>query len=78
MDDTVTIIIELITNTNFQIEAINCMSEIANIKMDAEQLAKYGPTALNMFNKSIDKIKQLVGDMSFMQAYNSLGNEDRI
>lgn len=40
MDDTITIITELITNQQYQLEAINCMSEIANIKMDAEQLAK--------------------------------------
>jgi len=53
------------------------MSEIANIKMDAEQLAKYGPTALTLFNKSIDKVGTLVGDISFVQAYNSLHGDDR-
>lgn len=77
MDDTITIITELITNQQFQLEAINCMSEIANIKMDVEQLDKYGQTALVLFNKSIDKIGQLVGEVAFVQAYNSLRGDDR-
>lgn len=30
-----------------------------------------------LFNKSIDKIGQLVGDVAFVQAYNSLRGDDR-